>query len=115
MRCLRCNRETTDNQVFCDECLAQMKTEPIKPGTPVNLVKRPPSVPREPLQPQIRPEEQFAHLEHRISRLHRWIAALVILAMLFAGILGWTIWHSDDGFAIGQNYTPMTTVEPTGK
>ena len=39
-RCLKCRREIAEGQVFCDDCLAQMKKYPVKPGTPVNLPKR---------------------------------------------------------------------------
>ncbi len=115
MRCLKCNRETDGNQVFCEECLAQMKQEPVKPGIPITLPKRPPSVPRTPPRPKIRPEEQIAHLEKKISRMGRWITALVMMVLILSSILIYTFFYSEHKFDIGQNYTPMTTLAPIEK
>lgn len=112
MRCLKCNRETEGNQVFCSECLAQMKKEPIKPGTPITLPKRPPSKPRVNIRPQIRPEEQIEQLETQVARLHRWIAILVTVLMVLSGVFIYFLSSYDNHFGIGQNYTPMTTVAP---
>lgn len=40
MSCIRCGRDTEDNQVFCVECLADMERHPVKPGTPIQLPVR---------------------------------------------------------------------------
>lgn len=40
MKCIRCARETTDNHVFCDECLKEMELYPVKSDTPVVLPDR---------------------------------------------------------------------------
>lgn len=113
MRCLKCNRETEDNQVFCNECLEQMKKEPIKPGTPITLPKRPPAKPRVSTRPKIRPEEQIEALETKISHLHRWITALVTILLIVSAIFLYFLSNHDVDFGIGQNYSPMTTIAPT--
>lgn len=40
MSCMRCGKETDENQVFCAECLADMERHPVKPGTPIQLPTR---------------------------------------------------------------------------
>lgn len=40
MSCMRCGKETDENQVFCAECLADMERHPVKPGTPIQLPSR---------------------------------------------------------------------------
>ena len=110
MRCLKCNRETEGDQVFCKECLAQMQKEPIKPGTPVTIPKRPPSTPRENLPPPIKPEEQIAQLRHQVSRLHRWLTVVTVLFLLVGSVLMYGIATRENKPSIGQNYTPMDPV-----
>ncbi len=113
MRCLKCNRETADNQVFCDECLAQMKQQPIKPGTPITLPKRPPSKPRTKPHPQVRPEEQIEKLEKQVSHLHRCITVLLTLLLVVSAVFLYFLSNNSSDFGIGQNYTPMETMAPT--
>ena len=107
MRCLRCNREVEDGQVFCDQCLSQMEGQPVKPGTPVILPKRPPSTPRRPLNSQDRPEEQVAKLQKQVHRLHGWIAFWIVLSGLAIGLLTFRLSTGEEGFGLGQNYSPM--------
>ena len=40
MSCMRCGKETKEDQAFCDECLEEMEQYPIKPGTPIQLPLR---------------------------------------------------------------------------
>ena len=37
MRCMKCGKETSDSQVFCDSCLEVMEKYPVKPDTVVQL------------------------------------------------------------------------------
>lgn len=41
MACMKCGKEVSGSQVFCEECLADMEKYPVKPGTPVLLPNRP--------------------------------------------------------------------------
>ncbi len=40
--CMRCGKEMAEGQNFhfCEECLAEMEKNPVKPGTPIQLPKR---------------------------------------------------------------------------
>ena len=40
MKCLRCGNNAPKEQLFCDDCLADMEKHPVKPGTPIQLPKR---------------------------------------------------------------------------
>ena len=40
MNCMKCGKTTTNEQVFCDDCLQVMAKHPVKPGTPVYLPQR---------------------------------------------------------------------------
>ena len=40
MSCMRCGKDTTENNIFCNECLADMERHPVKPGTPILLPDR---------------------------------------------------------------------------
>ena len=111
-RCLKCRREIDEGQVFCKDCLAEMEKQPVKPGTPVNLPKRPPSEPRAPKHAVIRPEDQVTKLEERIVRLHRSIAMLAIALAVVSGFLGLMLYLHPGIPDIGQNYTPMVTTAP---
>ncbi len=40
MNCMKCGREIPAEQVFCEECRAEMEKYPVKPGTVVQLPRR---------------------------------------------------------------------------
>jgi hypothetical protein len=40
MKCLRCGNKAPKEQLFCDDCLADMEKHPVKPGTPIHIPKR---------------------------------------------------------------------------
>ena len=74
MHCLKCGRETENEQVFCDECLEAMKSYPVKPGTAIQLPKRAPQ--EEPKRKAhhrraLPPEEQVLVLRKAV----RWLLA----------------------------------------
>ncbi len=37
MNCMKCGAVISDDQVFCDKCIEEMKKYPVKPGTPIQL------------------------------------------------------------------------------
>ncbi len=37
MKCMKCGRKFSAEQVFCDDCLAEMEKYPVSPETPVVL------------------------------------------------------------------------------
>ena len=77
MNCMKCGREVEEGQVFCQECLAQMETEPIRISTPVHI-------PRQPTKGTtthhavLHPEDEIRRLERANERLRVWV---ILLAM----------------------------------
>ena len=122
MNCLRCGRETTDQQVFCDQCLKRMESDPVKPGTPVYIPVRkaapePKKSRRHPKHART-PEEQLSALHRAVRRL--WITVCVLVLLLGLSIASiqylWT--HKPPKFNIGQNFQTAeetTTVPSTGE
>lgn len=59
LNCMKCGREIPLGQVFCKDCLEDMSTHPIKPGTPVVVPVHDTPVPqrRAPIRRVRKPEE----------------------------------------------------------
>ena len=82
MNCVKCGRETAEEQVFCDVCLGEMEGYPVKPGTAIHIPSR--NVAEEPKKNQSRrktirtPSEQITHLKRKLLRL-RILAVLLLL------------------------------------
>lgn len=83
MKCMKCGRETGQDQLFCDSCSAEMKKYPVSPDTVVQL---PNSKLRQPVKKSAarrRPAsdpEQLRQLTHRVHLLR--VALGVALALL---------------------------------
>lgn len=118
MNCMKCGRKTQDNQVFCQECLADMEKYPIKPGTVVQLPKRPENAPAK--RPAARkrfskPEEQIAYLKKCNRRL---LIALLALSLAFVAVSSIAIYFMDKQSVpayIGQNYSTVSPDNSSGK
>ena len=97
MNCMKCGKTTTNEQVFCDVCLQVMAKHPVKPGTPVYLPQRQeePVVKKTGRRARQLPlEDQVKDLQKRNHRLRLW---LLIVGLLFAGIIGLSIWQFVSG------------------
>lgn len=83
MNCIRCGKETEENQVFCNECLEDMERHPVRPGTPVQLPNR------ENRGPTKRSTFRLAasKWENQIFRLKYTIVWLIILIILLVAAL----------------------------
>ena len=111
MSCMKCGRETGEDRVFCDICLADMEKYPVKPGIAIQLPhrKESPSVkktsPRRKQFPS--PEERIFRLKKRVRRL---VFLWVITLLLLAATIYPTIQFVQDHFSLrpGQNYTTFT-------
>lgn len=115
MYCLKCGRETENEQVFCNGCLEVMEKYPVKPGTHINLPKRETAAVQKKSSRRrvLKPEEQVIQLKRSLRRTRVFIV-LLILAILGAGLFGWRYIQkrnveSEKEAPIGQNFT----VEPT--
>ncbi len=111
MYCLRCGKDTTDKQVFCNSCLESMDKYPIKPGTSVQLPKRKAPIPvkksfRRPKATTA--EELVVHMRKAI----RFLAVLLTLSLLLLSIAGGLLihyWQDAPEAPTGQNYTVVNT------
>lgn len=109
MNCMKCGKETSGNQVFCDVCLESMQAYPVKPGTPVQLPpKRTPAQEKytDPLDQEPTPAEQVRQLR----RMIRWLTAIVaILSLLLCGTAVMLLHTLEEPAStnIGRNYTTI--------
>lgn len=114
MNCLKCGKETADNQVFCDGCLNVMTNYPVKPDVKVSLPHRAEATTpkKHPHKRVLPPEEQLVSMHRLVRRL---IAALALVSVLFclsAAGLAYTYLNSQALPAVGRNYTIDTTSQP---
>jgi len=109
--CLKCGKETDADHVFCSACLEKMAQCPVKPGTAVQLPKRPDpgekksQAAKQPLSMR----EQNRRLRKRVKRLRlALLGALLLLAMSIAALV---LQHQEqpEEENIGQNYNTMDT------
>ena len=116
MNCLRCGRETEQEQVFCASCLKTMEKHPIKPGTAVQIPDR--QAYMEKNQPAPR---NYVSAEELVPQLRRTIRVLMAVLLALSLSLGVTAWFliqsiSSSRFTMpgnmGRNYT---TVDQNGE
>ena len=109
--CIKCGRNTVSEQVFCPDCLAEMKKYPVRPGTVVQLPSRKASTSGK-KQPS---KKRVAPLEEQVKALKKRCRTLFLLLILFAAISVALAFPAmkylfESNRKIGQNYT---TVIPT--
>lgn len=114
MYCLKCGKETQENQVFCPDCLKDMADNPVKPGTPVVLPSRS-AIEKRAIQKkkQLTPEERILQLQMRLKQL-RVLAGILALALCVALAAAFYLHHRQaEEAAPGQNYSIVSPTEPT--
>ena len=116
MSCMKCGKEVSAGQVFCDDCLLEMEKYPVKPGTPVLLPNRSatPVVHKHRFyRRQRKPEEQLSSYKNWITFFCIFcsvlVMALTLSIMLNLHLLG----NKDINLLPGQNYKPSQTVDTT--
>ena len=110
MNCLRCGRETENQQVFCKACLDYMALHPVKSDTPVYLpVRKEKEAPRKQRRWHRRErsaEETVVILRKRVRFLTA--VTLILFSLLSAAVAG--VWLAKEQGAeipipnIGQNF-----------
>lgn len=116
MKCLRCGRETAEQQVFCNTCLDDMSRHPVKSDTPIYLPVR---KAKEPPKKQYRwsrrertAEEMVVILRKRVRVLTA--LSLILFMMLAAAAAG--VWLARQQGAdltipnLGQNFQSVTDI-----
>lgn len=113
MYCMKCGKETEENEIFCVECLELMKKYPVKPGIVVHIPKQPAKKQVHHRRVTITPEEHV----RKLSRQAHILTLLVTLAVgfaLFFGLMAFDILEkSNMRQLLGQNYSVVVTTEPT--
>ena len=90
MKCLKCGAEYPSEQVFCDECLADMARYPVKPGTPVIIPRRNKPLPSKRAHIRLqKPENQIAALRKLVG----WLIAIIIFLLIGATFLTLAVFH----------------------
>ena len=112
MYCLKCGRETDDEQAFCLDCQKEMAKYPVDPNAVVTIPVRKQAPPRKPVKRKTPPEDQIRELRRRV-RIYACLFAVALIAAICLSIP----FIRDIGkeqFQIGQNYsTVKPSTEPT--
>ena len=112
MGCLKCGREITGKQVFCDACLQVMDENPVKPGTLVLLPKpKPRTVAKKPgpRKRALPADEQVILLRQALRRMYVCVAVMILALGMATALLVHELQQNNEP-AIGQNYTIDTTL-----
>ncbi|MBQ4641465.1 MAG: hypothetical protein IJB47_02490 [Oscillospiraceae bacterium] len=115
MNCLKCGKETQNQQVFCNHCLQGMDAYPVKPGTAVHLPHRP----EQPISKKqahrrkpLNPEDQISHLRKAVRRLVTLAVLMAVLLTVLGAMLVRNLLPEDQlqqpgrNYAINRNNTP---------
>ena len=112
MYCLKCGRETNDEQAFCLDCQKEMAKYPVDPNAVVTIPVRKQALPRKPVKRKTPPEDQIRELKRRV-RIYACLFAVALVAAICLSIP----FIRDIGkekFQIGQNYSTIKpSTEPT--
>lgn len=119
MFCMKCGREVTGEQVFCDDCQLEMAKYPVRPGTVVQLPQY-----REQTVHRKTPKRRTVSAEEQVKVLRKWVRTLLILLTICIGLIALMAYPAvqyllEEHFEIGQNYSvatsttaPAETAEP---
>lgn len=111
MRCMKCGRDTENEQVFCESCREIMAKYPVKPGTVVQLPRRDQQIPKRTQSWRY----GALNAEEQIKRLRRTVrnqAALIVLLLAAVISLSWLsvklYQENEKKVLLGQNYFTAT-------
>lgn len=115
MYCLKCGKETTSNQAFCNHCQEGMDNYPVKPDAVITLPHRS----EENIQKKQSSRKRAMQMEEQLRVMHRLIrrliAALIAVTVLFAlsaAGLAYSYKNNENTPAVGRNYTIDTGRHP---
>ena len=119
MNCMKCGRETENEQVFCGECLSVMEKYPVKPGIVIHLPRHEDAPPKKapPAHPVRTPEEQVLRQKSIIRWLCFGMTVLIIAFGLAAAAVLYLLDQRDLQFErqraqeVGRNYHVVTASE----
>ena len=108
MNCMKCGKEVTDDGVFCTDCLLEMESYPVDPGTVVLLPRRSESsIQKKQIKRHVPPpEEVIASLRKKVLILTLLLfACITAIVLMFEPTMHYV---RDEHFEIGQNYSSVT-------
>ena len=116
MNCVKCGKKTEGTDVFCPECLEEMKYYPIKPGTKIQIPVRPEPVERKPVKTKKEktPEEQIAALQKLVKLLTVLLITLSVALAIAVGILAFQLSSDTDQQPqqpMSRNYTTSASTD----
>jgi len=123
MQCIKCGKETQENQVFCESCLQVMDAYPVKPDTAIHLPNRAnqPSSKKSARKKALPLEEQVANMKKSIRRLRLFSIVLALLLIFVSCALVYRMTRpqqqedpvSKKNYTFNSETTTATDPEPT--
>lgn len=117
MNCVKCGRDTAENQVFCDLCLETMEKYPVKPGTAVHIPHREEEHETRKNQPRkklpVPLGEQVLRLKKKLLRTRIALAVVLLLCGVLCFLASEVVRELDLQRLMGQNYSTVETTNPT--
>lgn len=108
MNCMKCGRETENDQVFCQDCLQIMEKYPVRPGTVVFLPRRrETTIKKSVKRHSASTEEQIKLLRKRLAVM--WFVLVLCIAAILLMINPTLHYALDKHVEVGQNYSSATT------
>ena len=109
MYCMKCGKETKENQVFCDACLVIMDKHPVKPGTHIQIPQRPASHTSKPVSRKrsYTPEEQVLRLRRSVKGLVLALVCTILAFGLTITFLAHSVAEARQNASIGKNYNTI--------
>ena len=110
LNCLKCGKETSEQNVFCNHCLEVMAQYPVKPGTAIVLPHREAEVAEKkpPRRREASIKEQLQSHKTTIRWLLVTLCALLVALLFVSGMLLRVLQEQDPSQEIGRNYTTTT-------
>ena len=110
MNCMKCGRETEDEQVFCQDCQVEMQKHPISTTVAIHL----PSRNTEPDKlPDYDDEESDAAVISQLKGIIRWLTATVAVLSILLCLVALMLIHLSNTpvpeSTIGKNYSTIGT------
>ena len=115
VNCMKCGREISEGQVFCEECLEIMEQYPVRSGTYVRIPPRKEyEDARQPRRKkELTPEEHLTQLQEKI----RWLSVSVVALLATSILLGFLVLQDfltpeeETAVPMVRNYTVTQTDE----
>ena len=115
MNCVKCGREIGEDQVFCELCLSEMETYPVKPGTAIHIPARQPVEEAKKTRTKrvvvLTPSEQVLKLKKKVRRLRIAVAVLLLLCGSLGYAIGRAVVELDFQRLLGQNYSIIESID----